>query len=60
MRGPNWKNVLRVSGVVRCVWRFANWKNVLCRNKMHSRFADWKNETGDIESRTGTQGGYIR
>ena len=42
VRGPNWKNVLRVSGVVRCVWRFANWKNVLCR-KMHSRFADWKN-----------------
>ena len=27
---PNWKNVLQVSGVVRCVWHFANWKNVLC------------------------------
>ena len=27
----NWKNVLRVSGVIRCVWRFANWENVLCR-----------------------------
>ena len=28
MRVLNWKNVLRVSGVVRCVWHFANWKNV--------------------------------
>ena len=27
---PNWKNDLGVSGVVRCVWCFANWKNVLC------------------------------
>ena len=26
----NWKNVLQVSGVIRCVWHFANWKNVLC------------------------------
>ena len=26
----HWKNVLQVSGVIRCVWHFANWKNVLC------------------------------
>ena len=26
---PNWKNVLGVSAVIRCVWRFANWENVL-------------------------------
>ena len=26
MHVPNWKNVLRVSGVI----SFANWKNVLC------------------------------
>ena len=30
MHVPNWKNVLGVSAVVRCVWRVPNWKNVLC------------------------------
>ena len=31
VRVPNWKNAMQVSGVVRCVWHCANWKNVLCR-----------------------------
>ena len=30
MHVPNWKNVLGVSTVVRCVWCVPNWKNVLC------------------------------
>ena len=30
MHVPNWKNVLGVSAVVRCVWHVPHWENVLC------------------------------
>ena len=44
VRVPNWKNVLGVSGVIRCVWHFANWKmSCVIRCVCVWCLANWKN-----------------
>ena len=47
VRVPNWKNVLGVSGVVRCVWHFANIigkMSCVVRCVCVRHFANWKNK----------------